>query len=247
MCIKNWPVLLAGLAIMLLMLWAMTWGTAPQGRNWLVLSLRPVGFQTNAGVSLPTAIVRVSNVGPRAVDFRLCWFECRASKQKTLLATNRFASAIIPLSPGRSTNLTMDVTLAGLPLEEYWCCAEVLWAERDSMSHRFARKLDWLVNWLDLMHNPPSFSKELLQGSAIAGNVEVADYFFRMYGKTRSQWLLLAQKMPSIMIQQKNNWIYFPGPSASEPEENTKLQAESAFADFCRTPTNSVPNAGRHQ
>ena len=38
--------------------------------------------------------------------------------------------------------------------------------ERDSMSHRFARKLDWLVNWFDLMHNPPSFSKELLQGSA---------------------------------------------------------------------------------
>jgi hypothetical protein len=237
---KYWLILVAGLAILLLVVWAVTRRPAPDGQNWVQLSIPKVEFQTNAGVTLPMVRVHISNIGPQAIDFRLCWFECRSKRQQTLLATNRFASLISPLAPGESTNLTMDVSLAGLPLEEYWCCGEVLWAERESMAHRGARTLDRFLNLFDLTRNPRWYSGELLQGNAVGSNVEVADYFLRMYGKSQTQWFLLAQKWPSIMVQPLNNQIYGPGPPDLPPEENAKLQAEGAFSDFCRSSTNSA-------
>jgi hypothetical protein len=233
-------VILAGLVTLLLVAWAVTRRPAPEGQNWVQLSIPKVEFQTNAGVALPTARVRISNIGPQAIDFRLRWFECRSKRQQTLLATNRFASLISPLAPGESTNLTMDVSLAGLPLEEYWCCGEVLWAERESMAHRGARTLDRFLNLFDLTRNPRWYSRELLQGNAIASNVEVADYFLKMYGKSQTQWFLLAQKWPSIMVQPINNQIYSTGISAGALEEQVKVLADSAFSDFCRRSTNSA-------
>jgi hypothetical protein len=231
-------VILAGL-VTLLVAWAVTRRRVPDGQNWVQLSISKVEFQTNAGVALPTARVRISNIGPQAVDFRLCWFECRSKQQQTLLATNRFASLISPLAPGESTNLTMNASLVGLPLEEYWCCGEVLWAERESMRHRGARTLDRFLNLFDVTRNPRWYSRELLQGNAVASNVEVADYFLRMYGKSRSEWFLLAQKWPSLLVQPVNNGIYDSVPPGLPPQE-IKYQAESAFSDFCRSSTNSA-------
>src|SRR5262249_16056416 len=121
-----WKVPAFGFALLLLLLLrAMTHNSVPDGQQWLLLSIPGVGFRTNLGVSAPTIIVRISKLGPRAVDFRLCWFECRAKLQRTLLATNPFASLIIPLSTGKSTNLTIDVSLKDVPVGECWSCGEV--------------------------------------------------------------------------------------------------------------------------
>jgi hypothetical protein len=229
------------IAVLLLGAWIMLREPRAQGQNWVVLSVPGVEFQTNAGVAAPLAVVRVSNNGPGAVDFRLSWFECRSKGQKTLLATNRFASAINTLGPGGSTNLVMEIVAVELPAADYWCCSEVLWAERESVVHGWHRKLDRLMNLLDVTKNPRWYSKELLQGTAIAGNVDPADYFRVMYGKSRSEWLVLARKWPSLMERPVNNLIYFPSSSDRAPEENARLQAESAFAVFCRGSANSVP------
>lgn len=202
--------------------------------DWVRLTVPAVEVRTNNGAALPVVAVRISNVGSHAVDFRLCWFECRAKEQKTLLATNRFASVVAPLGPGRSTNLIMNILPADLPVGEYWCCGEVLWAERESLAYRCHKGLDRFLNRFDLTKNPRWYSKDLAQGSAIAGNVDPADYFRAMYGKSRSQWMELARKVPQIMVKPVNNQIYFPGSNELAPEERARSGAESAFADFCR-------------
>lgn len=241
--LKLWQVLLLGTAILAAILLLVAWilrVPRPQGQNWVVLSIPNVEFRTNAGKVLPMALVRVSNVGPETVDFRLCWFECRAKGQKALLATNRFASAVAPLGTGESTNLTIDLLTAQLPLGDYQCCGEVVWAERESMLHRWHRIVDRQLNLFDVTKNPRWYARELQQGSAIAGNVDPADYFREMYGKTRSEWLKLARRWPELRRKPLNNWIYYPGPNDQSPEESARMQAESAFADFCRMTIDSV-------
>ena len=207
----------------------------PESQSWVLLSIPGVEFRTNAGVALAKAVVRVSNVGPQAVDFRLCWFECRAKRQKTLLATNRFASLIVPLGPGESTNLTMNVQVVGLPVGEYSCCGEVLWAERESMLHRWHRTVDRLLNTFGVTKDPRWYSRELQQGCAISGNVEPAAYFREMYGKTRSQWLAVARRWGAAAKP-----VAYPTYFPSVPEQNAESQAEGAFVDFCRCSTNPV-------
>jgi hypothetical protein len=83
-------------------------------------------------------------------------------------------------------------------------------------------------------------TRSTLQGSAIASNVDVADYFRVIYHKTPSQWMAAARKMRALMAQPKNNQIYYPSKFNLTDEESTKLAAESAFSDFCRKSANSV-------
>jgi hypothetical protein len=241
---KPWQDLLLGstilTAVLLLVVWAMVRQPGPESQSWVLLSIPDVEFRTNAGVALPKAIVRVSNVGPQAVDFRLCWFECRAKRQKTLLATNRFASLIVPLGPGESTNLTMNVQFAGLPVAEYSCCGEVLWAERKSMFHRWHGTVDRLLNTFEVTRNPRWYSRELQQGCAIAGNVDPAVYFREMYGNSRTQWLADARRLRIITRKPVTYATYFPTADNEAPDENAKRRAVGAFLDFCRTSTNSV-------
>ena len=240
-----WQVPVLGFALLLLLvLWVVApRSSAPAGQSWLLLSRPGVQIRTNLGVSVPTITVRVSNVGPRAVDFRLCWFECRARLQRTLLATNRFESLIIPLSPGKSTNLTMDVALKDVPVEECWSCGEVLWAERESTAVHVRWKLDSLLNRFDLPALP--YSTDLRHGSAIAGNVDVAEYLEKMYGRKYSEWLAVARKVPSLLEQPKNNGIYFPVTPSTypSPEERAQLAAQMAFSDFCRTLATAQTNS----
>lgn len=242
--VKRWGGLLLGAAIVLgaLFLGLLVATRRPefQNQDWVVLSIPSIEFRTNAGVAVPKAVVCVSNAGPGAVDFRLCWFECRARQQKTLLATNRFAAMISPLGAGNATNLTMEVAAANLPAGDYCCCAEVIWVERESSSHRWHRAVDGLLNTFDLTKNPRWYSRELLQGNAIASNTNPAEYFRVMYGKTRSQWLALARKWPWISNKPVSNGIYQTGAyGGQDPEEGTKVQAEMAFRDFCRASNNS--------
>ena len=99
------------------------------GGNWLAISTPVAGNRTNSSW-VPTVSFRVSNVGPEAVDFQVGWFECRAKRDRTRLATNQLASVNIPLSPGTSTNLTIDLCPNAVPTEEWLCCCQVQWVER---------------------------------------------------------------------------------------------------------------------
>jgi hypothetical protein len=109
------------------------------------------------------------------------------------------------------------------------------------MFQRWHRIIDRQLNAFDLTRNPRWYSKELEQGSVVAGNVDPAIYFRVMYGKTPSQWLAVARRLPSMMVKPVNNGIYTtPWINDLSPEESARSQAESAFADFCRTLTNSV-------
>ena len=185
---------------------------------------------------MPVATFCVSNVGPRAVDFHVRWFECRSKRDRSLLATNQLAEVCIRLASGRTTNLTMDLGLTTTPPEDRLTCCKGLWFERESgFGRRATRFMDdslaWLLNILGLYWTPRT--SHLANSCVFAANIGVADYFRLMHGLTRQQWLkdrAQTQSTPSGGIR------YGPGRGPTA-EERLEDEAQSAFAEFCqRTP-----------
>lgn len=189
---------------------------------------------------------RVSNVGPRSVDFEVFWFECRAKRDGSLLATNRLKSVTTPLAPGKSASLTMDVSLVAAPVEDCLCCYQVNWLLREPPVRRGA---DWLGRWwfdlFDVNWHPPWGSEHLMNGTAFAANLEVADYFRRMYGFTRTQWLEDLARMQSARTQAAGPDRYgcALGMQAPTADETVTNDAREAFIDFCQASTSSARRA----
>jgi len=77
-------VLVSAVAIGLVFVWVVSGRRARCGEDWLLVPTPAFGSRTNAGASTPNVTFRVSNVGPRSVDFRVSWFECRAKRDRTL-------------------------------------------------------------------------------------------------------------------------------------------------------------------
>ncbi len=145
---------------------------------------------------------RVSNVGPRLVDFEVFWFECRAKRDGSLLATNRLKSVTTPLWPGKSTNLTTAILLAGVPVEDCLCCYQVYWFQREAPARHIVDSLgQWWYDLFGATWHPIWQSEHLTNVTAFAANIEVADYFRRMYGFTRTQWLEDLARMESARTQ----------------------------------------------
>jgi len=243
---RYWLVLVSAVAIGLVLLWAEAHRQVPYGKDWLLVSTPTVGSRTNAGAATPAVTFCVSNVGPRSVDFQVWWFECRARKDRTLLATNRLRLVSIPLPPGKSTNLTMDVSLVAAPVEDCLCCCQVLWFERELAWRRAARTLDrpmtWLLNIFDLSW-PPWQPQHLTNGSAFAANVEVADYFRWMHGFTRTQWLEDLARLQSARTQATGGVRVPYAARLPTAVERLEIEARGAFVEFCQTSTNSTQDA----
>jgi hypothetical protein len=240
---QSWLVLASAVAIGLVLVWAGAPRPVPHGKDWLLVSTPTVGSRTNAGATTPAVTFRVSNVGPRRVDFLVWWFECRAKGARTLLATNQLAAVYIPLPPGKSTNLTMDVLLGAVPVADCLCCYQVEWFESESPWRSGADRLGrWWFDLFEVSWEPPWQPQHLTNGTTFAANVEVADYFRWMYGFTRTQWLEDLARLQSARTQSAGGvaWRLSRPPTADERLES---DARGAFVEFCQTSTNSTRDA----
>ncbi len=260
---KYLALLLGGLVIGLVVLWIGAHRSAPFGTgNGLVVSRPVFGNRTNSTGATPTVSFRVSNAGPKGVDLRVDWFECRAKRDRTRLATNQLASVNIPLSPRSSTNLTFDIRPTMIPIEEWLCCCQVGWVERWTGLRLVANRLN---NWMQLRLNIALFEpKALNSGLIYASNVDVAEYFRFMYGWIRGQPMdtLIEQQSPApestpfparfgtpypSLIERQS-----PAPESTAPKRQVRFsqntedeEAESAFLWFSpsrESKYNSVPS-----
>ncbi len=240
---KLWFVLASAIAIGLVLVWAGASWSARYGYDWLRVSTPTIVSRTNAGAATAAVTFRVSNVGPRRVDFRVWWFECRAKTDQTLLATNRLKLVNIPLSPGKSTNLTIELSPVATAVEDSLCCCQVNWYEspHESAWRRAARTVYGpITSALDLSDRswPPWPPQRYAMGSAFAANVEVADYFRRMYGLTRTQWLEdLAQLESSRTQATSPRRVAFALRAPPTVDEVATRDAREAFIQFCQRST----------
>jgi hypothetical protein len=237
---KYLAVLLCGLMIGLVLSRIGPHRSAPVGGgNWLAVSTPVSGNRTNSTGATPTVSFRVSNVGRRAVDLQVGWFECRTKRDRTRLATNQLASVNIPLPPGTSTNLIIDICPTTAPVEEWLCCCQVRWVERTT---GFRRAANMLNNWIQLRLNIALFEpKALNSGLIYAGNVDVAEYFRLMYGLPRAQskdTLVQPQSTPPESTAPMHQ-VHYTQPTADEEAEDAFL----VFSSFCQSSTNSPRNA----
>jgi hypothetical protein len=226
-------------------LWGAATSPTSKSKNWLVISTPLIRIVTNSGVPTTTVTFRVSNVGPRAADFRVAWFECRSRSDRGLLATNRMQGVGLALDSGRSTNLVMNVP--AMPLEEYSCCCMVDWcarraAWREARERVATRVLGGeveVVNWLGWGRQ----YEKGIAGNAFAANVDLPDYFRLVYGWTREQWLQeLAEmaRMRSTSVQTSYGVATIHQPTL---EETIARDARDAFVSLCQNSTDSTRKA----
>jgi hypothetical protein len=236
-------VLVCVVGTVLVFVWVASQPSKLSGKDWLLVSRPALVRGTHTAESKVT--FRVSNVGPRSVDFRVSWFECRAKTDRTPLATNQLDSVEIPLGPGESTNLAMDVSLGGVPVADCWCCYKIYWFQRAAPVRKgFSRLWGRWFGLFGVKSEPPWGPERLLNGSVIASNVEAADYFGWMYGWTRQTWLEDLARMQSARTGAVQRRWGGPGPPRTS-EYLTRLAARGAFIGLCQSFTNGAPDAER--
>jgi hypothetical protein len=223
-------VLVPAFALGLLLVWEQARRPKPRAKEWILLSTPTVGSRTNSGETRPVVTFSVSNVGPRSVDFQVWWFECRAKRDGSLLATNQLRLVTTSLAPGKSTSLTMDVSLTAAPVEDCLCCYQVNWFQRQPPVRRGVNSLGrWWFDLFGVNWHPLWESEHLMNGIVFAANVEVAGYFRRTYGFTRTQWLEDLARMQSARTEPAEAHRYglriASAPTADETATNDALVA----------------------
>jgi hypothetical protein len=227
------------------------------GRDWLWVS-KPVFFYcTNAERVQPIIWFVVSKTGPSSIGFFVAWSECRThsdlSRVRAKLARPGKASRAIPLGAGSATNVVLNVDEHATNAELLFCC-QVSWVEGESSLRRWGRQLDkpmyWLGAVLGFNWSSPWQQKSFASGDVFTSNLDVADYFSRVYGFTRKRWLeeqRLEQKRQAELtriqasLPSGHGVGHFYG--RTEPltdREEVEIEAKAAFARFCAISTNEV-------
>ena len=235
---KPWFLLVVSIPLIALtLLWAQSRRSPRNGNDWLLLSTPVFGARTNVQGVCRTVTFSASNVGPRTLDFRVRWFECRAGAGP-VLATNHLMGVNTPLSRGATTSLTWDLPRAPSPDRDFLCCCEIYWWGRESLLGRLGRALD---GWIDMFvsgWSPPWRNEVPVYGDVFASNARVADYFRLVHGLTRSKWL---EEVAQLRLASTNlaGRSYFVGrfPTAQEEVES---EARRAFSSFCMQATNAA-------
>ena len=205
----------------------------PRDAHWVSVSTPVFRIQTNAGVFTPLVEFRLSNIGPKAVDAQVWWFECRSKQDRGLLGTNQLKGVPIPLSPGASSNLIIDLFQSATPVEDRLACCKILWFERESTLRRATKRL---LNIFDPEWAPRA--ARMTNGCVFAANVGVADYFRLMYGWTRQTWLEDLARMESAGTGAiHTRFASRPSPPRTA-EYLTTQDARGAFVEFCQSFTN---------
>jgi len=197
------------------------------------------------------------------VDLSITWLECRTGRDLDLVSNKLLfaqgASRRIPLGPRSATNVTVELVSQRLMDEEPILCCQINWVQRDVRLRSWLRKVDTPMYWasavLRFNWNPPWQNGARIWGQTFVSNFEVEDYFNRVYGFTRKQWLeerRAEQKRQGELtqLQAKLGTGYAIGQfyRRTEPmtdREQAKLEAKAAFDTFCATSTNGVARGKR--
>src|SRR5438046_10399181 len=105
---KPWFLFVPMPLIALALLWAQSRRLPRNGNDWLLLSAPVFGARTNAQGVCRTVTFSASNVGPRTLDFKIQWVECRA-EANPVPAPNRLMGINTPLPYGATTSLTVEL------------------------------------------------------------------------------------------------------------------------------------------
>jgi hypothetical protein len=129
-----------------------------------------------------------------------------------------------------------------VPVEDCLCCCKVGWFQHEPPVRRGVDGLGrWWFDLFGLNWHSPWGSYHPMNGTVFAGNVEVADYFRRMYGFTRTQWLEDLARMESARTQARGPTRYGLGTArAHTAGETATNDAMLAFSDFCQASNNSA-------
>jgi len=181
------------------------------------------------------------NVGPGRVDFRVPWFESRVRNQGTLLATNGFSLVQAQLSPGASTNLTMQIFLGITPAEHCSSCCMVQWFQHGARWRELVdSSFGWIYGLWGAHWESVALSQNLTSGCVFAANTDVANYFRSTYGMTRQQWLEDVARTRSLHSTSGPTSLITKGPTT---EEQLRREAKVAFVEFCQSSTATVERA----
>jgi hypothetical protein len=134
----------------------------------------------------------------------------------------------------------MDVSLAAVPAEDCLCCYQVQWYQREAPVRRAVDSVGrWWFDLFALNWKSPWRSEHLMQGTAFAANIGVADYFRLMHGLTRQQWFKDRARTQSTPTG-GTGFRLARGPTADERLES---EAQSVFAEFCQRTTDLTRDA----
>jgi hypothetical protein len=229
-------ILAAGLAL----LWGAALGRPSKSKSWLVVSKPLLGSVTNGEIPIATVTFLISNVGPRAAEFQVSWFECRAKIDRGLLATSRTHGLSLALDSGTFTNLIMNIPAITRPPEEYSCCCMVDWIVRRAAWREVRdRVATWVLGLVDVSWLPWQ-QEELIAGYAVAANVDLSDHFRSVYGWTREQWLEEVRARATSVGATSFRKVTLRQPTF---EETVVFDARRAFVSFCQNSTDSAREA----
>jgi hypothetical protein len=101
------------------------------GRDWLFVSRPVFSYRTNADRVQSIVCFVVSNASSQNLGFYVPWCEHRTRSDLSLTQANRFrrgsASRAIPLGPGGTTNVVIDVGEERPTDAEPLFCCQVTW------------------------------------------------------------------------------------------------------------------------
>ena len=219
-------------------------------REWLVISVPTVNLRPTSSNAVFTVSFFLSNAGPRSLEFRRSWLECRTRAVPSSKVINQSITRL-PWLPSRSAvGVTNQVPwYSGDDLEPLVCCG-ISWSERGSTLRQAAQKLaassspvlgriDWTYPWR---------SKPLAEDTRCASNVSVASYFSAVYGWERSDWdgwwrEVKKRRNNPITI---TNFLRYGLPPEDPIEQKFTNTAWNHFGYYCQsrsTLTNASPSA----
>lgn len=220
----------------------------PAGKIWLVVSSPVFGTRTNADGIVSTVSLFITNMGPRGLDYRVRWLECRERTALALLATNAELTthASYPMVSGSTKHLTWELLPGNVPSQGRLFCCQIYWDESEPALWRLGRKLEPHVSrtseLFDSQAVPPWHlpSNGLAKGTLFVSNIEVAEYFRLAHGWTREDWLEGLRHYEMVRTQKvayAERYGIARGPTA---EEMIKQKAKSAFVGYWQSTTNAV-------
>lgn len=232
------------IGLILLANWSLR--SKPAGKFWLSASTPVFGTRTNADGIIPTVFVFMTNVGPRSLNYRVHWLECRERTDLALLATNETsaAPAFPSLASGATTKLTWDLPPSHLSSPDRFFCCSVHWYESEPILWRLGRKVEPHISrtlqLFDSQAVPPweSPSKVRARGTLFVSNVGTEEYFRLAHGLTREGWLEDVRRSMQVRTQAFTE-AYGQLPRMGLADR-AKQEARSAFVEFCQTTTTNL-------
>lgn len=231
----------AGYGVLLLK----TWRSPSEPNDWLVIPKVECGRQPRGNGAQQAIWLLASNAGPRNLEFRIAWVECRAESDFKLLITPESAGEIrkrYPLGSCGITGVYIPVPTNEPPRGSYLLCCQITWAGEPSRIYQAAHLLDrpmYLVtSFMGLAWNPPWRHKRDPGGEVFVSNLRVEDYFSRVYGFAREGWEERQQREWSEFVRAsvppgtKIIWIHRD--VRYTQEELVREQAKIVFSEFCR-------------